>query len=240
MAGICAAIQAAFKVRTHRKLRQLHGELDQARQQHVEAVRLEHERQRKLCAQLDLPEPETPAILLPQPETDDAPKGRFRLPVQLPFRKRKALLEQAPAGSSAFIVGRYGASFAASTVWKTSSGAILRFMQPLGARAVTFAPKFASVAPRFATAGGGATGSIAASTGFRFALGAVSIIGLIIGPALAAWSVFNEIRKVKRARQEKATTLEQYRSELDEMVRRTAELEAQLAAQPRPALQLTT
>ena len=235
MAGICAVIQAVVKVRAHRQLTRLHRELDLARQGHIEAMQVQHERQRELCADLGLPEPPLPDILQPQPEPDDAARRRFRIPMILPFGNQQPVLHRAPRGSSAFIVGRYGASFAASTVWKTSSGNILRLLQPVTSRVMVFAPRAVGFAPRFAAAGGGATGSIAASTGVRFALGAISIVGLVIGPALTAWAVYRELRKVRQARQEHADALAQFNADLDSMIRRTAELEAQLPAETRQA-----
>lgn len=231
MAGICAVIQAVVKVRAHRQLTRLHRELDLARQGHIEAMQVQHERQRQLCADLGLPEPPLPEILQPQAEPDAVTKRRFRIPVRLPFGNKQPLLHQAPRGSSAFIVGRYGASFAASTLWKTSSGSILRLLSPVTSRFLAFAPRVAG----FAAAGGGTTGSIAASTGVRFALGAISIVGLVVGPALTAWSVYRELRKVRRARQEQADTLDQFSDDLDAMIRRTAELEARLPAETHPA-----
>ena len=230
LAGGCAAIQAASKIRAHRKLTRLHQELDEARQEHIDLVRRHYERQLELCADLGLPEPELPLALQPQPEPEPANNLRSRIRSRLPFRKKATLLDQRPGGSSATIVGRHGASFAASTVWKTSSGPILRFVQPIGARAVAFVPKFAA-------AGGGATGSIAASTGLRFALSAFSIVGIVVGPALAAWTVYSEYRKVRKARAELADTLAQFDVELDEMAQRTAQLEALRAAETSPALQ---
>lgn len=228
MAGICAVIQAVIKVRAHRQLTRLHRELDQARQEHIEAMQIQYQHQCQLCADLGLPEPPLPEILQPQEEPDAAAKRRFRIPVSLPFRNKQPVLQRAPRGSSAFIVGRYGASFAASTVWKTSSASILRLASPVTSRFLAFGPRVAGFVPRFAAAGGGATGSIAAGTGVRFALGAISIIGLIIGPALTAWAVYRELRKVRRARQEQAETLAQFGVDLEAMSRRTAELEAQL------------
>lgn len=239
MAGICAVIQAVVKVRAHRQLTRLHRELDGARQEHIQLMQSQHERQCQLAAQLGLPEPPLPELLQPQPETDDATKRRFRIPVRLPFGNKQPLLHQAPRGSSAFIVGRYGASFAASTVWKTSSGNILRLLSPLTSRFLSFAPRVAGFAPRFAAAGGGATGSIAASTGVRFALGAISIVGLVIGPLLTAWAVYRELRKVRAARVEHAETLSQFKADLEAMTRRTAELEAQLSAETRQAALVT-
>jgi hypothetical protein len=236
MAGICAVIQAVVKVRAHRQLTRLYGELDLARQEHIQSMQLQHQRQRQLCGQLGLPEPPLPEVLQPQAEPDPTAKRRFRIPVHLPFRKKEPLLQQAPSGSSAFIVGRYGASFAASIVWKTSSGNVLRLLSPITTRFLAFGPRVASVVPRFAAAGGGATGSIAASTGVRFALGAISIVGLVVGPALTAWSVYRELRKVRRARLEQAETLAQFRSELEAMTRRTGELEAHLPSEALPPI----
>lgn len=231
MAGICAVIQAVVKVRAHRQLTQLHRELEQARQEHIEAMQDQHDRQRQLCADLGLSDPPLPEVLQPQEEPEAAGKRRFRIPVRLPFGNQQPLLHRAPRGSSAFIVGRYGASFAASTVWKTSSANILRLLSPVTGRFLAFAPRAAG----FAAAGGGTTGSIAASTGVRFALGAISIVGLIIGPLLTVWAVYRELRKVRRARQEQADTLAQFNADLQTMTRRTAELEAQLTAETRPA-----
>jgi len=235
MAGICAVIQAVVKVRAHRQLTRLHRELDLARQGHIEAMQVQHERQRRLCADLGLPEPPLPEILQLQPEPGTATKRRFRIPVRLPFGNKQSLLQQAPRGSSAFIVGRYGASFAASTVWKTSSGNILRLLSPITSRFLAFAPRAAG----FAATGGGTTGSIAASTGVRFALGAISIVGLVIGPLLTAWAVYRELRKVRAARVEHAETLSQFNANLEAMTRRTAELEAQLSAETRQAALVT-
>ena len=228
LAGGSAAIQAASKVRAHRKLTQLHQELADAREQHVQAMQRQYDRQLELCVQLGLPEPDLPAALLPQPEPE-VEQGRWsqmrsRIRARLPTRKKAALLEQRPGGSSVTIVGRHGASFAASTVWKTSSAPIIRSVQPFVARTVTFMP-------RLATFGGGATGSIAASTGLRFALSAVSIVGLVIGPALAAWTVWSEYKKVKKARAELADGLAQFQTELDEMTKQTSEWESRLTAE---------
>ena len=237
MAGICAVIQAVVKVRTHRRLTALHRDLDQARQAHVLAMQEQYQRQVCLCEELGLPEPPLPDVLRPVAETDVEKRKRFRVPLNLPFRGGGSLLHRAPRGSSAFIVGRYGASFAASTVWKTSSGNILRLASPVTTRFMAFAPRALGFAPRFAAAGGGATGSIAASTGVRFALGAISIVGLVIGPLLTAWSVYRELRKLRRAREEFSESIVRFASDLAAMTDRTAELEERLgeeiAANPR-------
>ena len=231
MAGICAVIQAVVKVRAHRQLTRLHGEIDLARQEHIRAMQSQHDRQRQLCAALGFPDPPLPDVLRSPEEPDAAAKRRFRIPMRLPFGDKQPLLRQAPRGSSAFIVGRYGASFAASTLWKTSSANILRLLSPVTSRFLAFAPRVAGFAPRFAAAGGGATGSIAASTGMRFALGAISIVGLVIGPALTGWAVYRELRKLRSARREHAETLTQFNADLEAMVCRTAELEVQLPAE---------
>ena len=226
LAGGCAAIQAACKVRAHRKLTQLHQALDAARQEHVRLMECHYERQLELCAELGLPEPPLPAALEPQPEPEPVNSLRSKVKSRLPFRKKAALLDRRPGGSSATIVGRHGAGFAASTVWKTSSGPITRIVQPIAARTVTFMPNF--------TSAGGAAGSVAVSTGLRFALTSVSVMGIVIGPALAAWCVYSEYRKVKKARTELAVALDAFQVELDDMSRRTAELEAQLPAGASP------
>ena len=107
MAGICAVIQAVVKVRAHRQLTRLHRELDLARQEHIEAMQVEYQRQRQLCAELGLPDPPLPEVLQPQPEPDANKVRRlFRIPLSLPFRNKQPLLHRAPRGSSAFIVGR--------------------------------------------------------------------------------------------------------------------------------------
>ena len=99
---------------------------------------------------------------------------------------------------------------------------VLNVARPLSARLLTFAPRFASV--------GGAGGSIAASTGLRFALGAVTAVGIILGPALAVWSISSEIRSVRRARRELETTRLQREAELANYAARTRRLQQQLAS----------
>ena len=224
LAGGSAAIQAASKVRAHRKLTQLHQQLEEARLEHVQAIERQYERQLELSAALGLPEPPLPVALVPPSEPEPENRLRSTIRSKLRFRRKATLLDRRPSGTSAFIVGRHGASFAASTVWKTSSGSILRFLQPISARALTFMPRFAS-------AGGGLAGPIAVSTGVRFVLGAVSIVGLVLGPALAVWTVLSEYRKVKKARAELAAALAGFQAELDAMHRQTAEWESRLASE---------
>ncbi len=224
LAGGSAAVQAASKVRAHRKLTQLHQKLEKARQQHVQAVQRQYERQLELCAELGLPEPPLPVALQPPPEPEPVTSLWSRVLSWLPFRKKAALLDHRPGGSSATIVGRHGAGFAASTIWKTSSGSLMRLVQPVAARTLTFMPKFAS-------AGGGVAGPIAASAGLRFLLTTVSVVGIIIGPALAAWTVWSECRKVKKAHAELADALVRFQAELDDMSDRTSRWESQLAGE---------
>ena len=222
LAAGSAAIQAGSKVRAHRKLTQLHQELEEARQLHVQEMQRQYDRQLELCAEMDLPEPPLPDALLPQSEPEPVRSLWSKAMSRLPTRKKAALLDQRPGGSSVTIVGRHGASFAASTVWKTSSGPIMRFVQPIAARTVSFVPNF--------TSAGGAAGSVAVSTGLRFALTAVSVVGIVVGPALAAWTVWSEYRKVKTARAELADALVRFQAELDDMSNRTSRWESQLAA----------
>ena len=236
MAGICAVIQAVVKVRAHRQLTRLHRELDLARQGHIEAMQIQHERQRQLCADLGLPEPPLPEILQPQPEPDAAAKRRFRIPVSGCLSGiSNRCCTSAPRGSSAFIVGRYGASFAASTVWKTSSGNILRLLSPVTSRlSVLCAPRCRVLRPGLLLREEGLPGPSPPPRACASPSGAISIVGLVVGPALTAWAVYRELRKVRRARQEHADTLAQFSADLDAMMRRTAELEAQAICRSPP------
>ena len=121
------------------------------------------------------------------------------------------------------------ASTAASIVYKTNSPALMRLLMPALRPALAFASETAAaagraiqlvlsravqfltaasaetggaatVAPRLATAGGslGAGGGILA----RIAVAGIAVIGYLIGPALAAVSIYLDLRKVRRARRE--------------------------------------
>ena len=123
------------------------------------------------------------------------------------------------------------ASTAASIVYKTNSPALMRLLMPALRPALAFASETAAaagraiqlvlsravqfltaasaetggaatVAPRLATAGGslGAGGGILA----RIAVAGIAVIGYLIGPALAAVSIYLDLRKVRRARRELA------------------------------------
>ena len=102
------------------------------------------------------------------------------------------------------------------------SGPVLNILRPIATRVLTFAPRIAVV--------GGTGGSIAASTGLRFALGAFTIVGIVLGPLFAAWSIISEIRNVRRAQAELETTRIQQQAELTRYAARTRQLQSQLAA----------
>ena len=123
------------------------------------------------------------------------------------------------------------ASTAASIVYKTNSPALMRLLMPALRPALAFGSETAAaagraiqlvlsravqfltaasaetgaaatVAPRLAAAGGslGAGGGILA----RIAVAGIAVIGYLIGPALAAVSIYLDLRKVRRARRELA------------------------------------
>ncbi|CAI7997569.1 hypothetical protein GBAR_LOCUS2185 [Geodia barretti] len=121
-------------------------------------------------------------------------------------------------GSAQHIVGRHSFSVVTSVVWKTSSSAVMRVVQPVGARVIQpVGARLVTIAPRFATAGGGAAstgGSLAGSSAARIAIGSFSVVGIVIGPALAAWTVTSEIRKIRRARRDLGNVLSQQNREL--------------------------
>ena len=71
--------------------------------------------------------------------------------------------------------------------------------------------------------------STATSTGLRFALGAFNAVGIILGPALAAWSIFGEIKKVKAARRELESTRAEREAALASYAARTRRLQKRLA-----------
>ena len=188
-----------------------------------------YQRQTELCRQLGRPEPEPPPVLMEpeQPETDESPAPRWRRLL----RRRTTGVADGSTRSRSGIIGRHGASFAAGAVWRTMSEPILNVLRPVSARLLTIAPRFA--------AAGGAGGSIVASTSLRFALGAFNVIGIIVGPLLAFWSIFNEVRSVRRARSELETTRLQREAELANYADRTRQLQRQAAAMPRAAARST-
>ena len=220
VAGGSAIAQAVAKLRTHSRLNALRDELEQLESDHRDEVLRHYDRQTQLCRQLGRPEPELPPVLreAEQPETAAPSPPRWRRLL----RRRSTTVADGSTRTRSGIVGRHGASFAAGTVWRMLSQPVLNVARPLSARLLTFAPQFASV--------GGAGGSIAASTGLRFALGAVTAVGIILGPALAVWSISSEIRSVRRARRELETTRLQREAELANYAARTWRLQQQLAA----------
>lgn len=90
-------------------------------------------------------------------------------------------------------------------------GRTLQLMASRAAQLLTAAVpqtgRAAAVAPRLATTGGGAAGgSLGAGGGLlaRLAVTGIAVIGYLIGPALAALSIYLDLRKVRRARRELA------------------------------------
>ena len=229
-----AGVQAIGKLRARKELNSLRAQLADAQARHRHLLTEYYLRQHFLCRQLELEPPVKPESLLPPPPVDEeeerASQPRWRRVLR---RKPKTTLTQGSTGSTKQIVGRHSFSAATSVIWKTSSAAVLqvveplslRFIQPVGARLVTFAP-------RFLTLGGGAAstgGSLAASTAARVAISSVSVIGIVIGPATATWTVASEIRKIKRARRELRAQLFQQDMEMAVFKARSRRLEAQYA-----------
>ena len=137
---------------------------------------------------------------------------------KLPWRKPKTTLTQGSTGSARAIVGRHSFSVGYSLVWRTTGANIIRVAQPVGARLIQpVGSRALTVAPRLVTLGGGAAstgGSVAAATTVRAVIGTVSVVGWVIGPALAAWTVTSELRKIKKARRDLAILLAQQDMEM--------------------------
>ena len=217
--------QAIAKLRSHARLNTLREELEELESRHRDEMRQQYERQIELCSRLDSPEPELPAVLQEtvQVEVEDQPEPRWR---RLLKRRKRTVADGSPH-SRAAIIGRHGVSFAAGAVWRTWSVTILNLLRPIIARLLTFLPRLAVF--------GGTGGSIAASTGLRFALGAFNIFGIVLGPAFAAWAITQEIRNVRKAHRELETTRTERQDELYRYTARTCQLERQLAATIPPA-----
>ena len=220
-----ALAQAIAKLRSHARLNTLRAELEELESRHRDEMRQQYERQIELCSRLDSPEPELPAVLQEtvQVEVEDQPEPRWR---RLLKRRKRTVADGSPH-SRAAIIGRHGVSFAAGAVWRTWSVTILNLLRPISARLLTFLPRLAVF--------GGTGGSIAASTGLRFALGAFNIFGIVLGPAFAAWAITQEIRNVRKAHRELETTRTERQDELYRYTARTRQLERQLAATIPPA-----
>lgn len=225
VAGGSAVAQAVAKLRSHARLNALRAELEELESRHRDDMRQHYERQVELCGRLDLPEPEQPVVLREpqQAEAVDQPEPVWR---RLLKRRKRTVADGSPH-SRAAIVGRHGASFAAGAVWRVWSTPILNVARPLITRLLTILPRIAAF--------GGTGGSIVASTGLRFALGAFNIVGIIVGPALAAWSIAQEIRNVRKAHRELDTTRMQRQDELARYSAHTRQLERLLTAAKPPA-----
>ena len=197
---ISAVAQAVAKLRARKVLNELRAALESARSHHRRLLTEYFLRQHFLCRQLQLQPPERPASTYPPVAVEQVEEKtiRARLLKALPWRKPRTTLTEGSTGSARAIVGRHSVSVGYSLVWRTSGSSIIRIAQPLGSRAV-------SLAPRLVTVGGGAAstgGSLAASTAARAVIGTVSVVGWVIGPALAAWTVVSELRKISRARRD--------------------------------------
>ena len=224
--------QAVAKLKSHARLNALRAEMEVLESGHRDGMRWQYERQIELCLELELPEPELPVVLreTEQVEVEAQPEPRWR---RLLKRRKRTVADGSPH-SRFSIIGRHGASFAAGTVWEMWSVPIMNLLRPISARLLTFLPRILSFLPRFAALGG-TGGSIAASTGLRFALGAFNIFGIILGPALTAWSIIREVRNVRNAHRELESTRVERQDELYRYTARTRQLERQLAATIPPA-----
>ena len=230
VAGGSALAQTVSKLRTHSRLNGLQGQLQQLESQHRDQMQQHYDRQAELCLLLDLLEPELPTALRePEPaEATETPVPRWR---RLLKRQKRTLADGSPHTRSG-IIGRHAASFAAGTVWRTVSAPVMNVVQPVAARILTFAPRLAAT--------GAASSSIVASTALRFALSAVSVVGLVLGPALAALSIFREVQKVRKARRELDATRIQLQEELAQYAAQTHQLEQQAATMPTPETAIQT
>ena len=234
-----AAAQAVGKLRSRKELNSLRAQLTDAQARHRCLLTEYYLRQHFLCRQLGLDPPEKPESLLPPApvvEAEEEPVPRWRKFLR---RKPTTTLTQGSTGSAGHIVGRHSFSAISGVIWKTSSTNIIRIVQPVGARIIQpVGTRLVTIAPRFATLGGGAAstgGSLAASNAARLAISSFTVVGIVIGPAVAAWSVTNEIRKIKRARRELALVLAQQDMEMARFRVRNRRLEAQYAETTQPA-----
>lgn len=224
---ISAVAQVVAKLRARKVLNELRADLESARLRHRRLLTEYFLRQQFLCRQLQISAPERPASTYPLMPDEAAEEEtlKSRLLKKVHWRRPKTTLTQGSTGSARVIVGRHSLSVGWSFIWRTTGSNIVRVAQPLGSRVATFAP-------RLITFGGGAAstgGSLAASTAVRAVIGAVSVVGWVIGPALAAWTVFSEARKIGKARQDLRILLYQQDAELAAFRVRNRRLEAQYA-----------
>lgn len=222
VAGGSAVAQTVAKLKSHARLNELRDELDELESRHRQEIRKLYERQVDLCKQLGLPEPGLPEALRAsrQSEAAEPPAPRWRRMLK---RRTRTLADGSPH-SRLGIIGRHAGSFAAGAVWRTFGAPIMNILRPVIVRILTFLPRLAAF--------GGTGGSIAASTGLRFALGAFTIVGIVLGPIFAAWAIVSEIRNVRKARRELDTTRAQRQAELTRYAARTRRLQAELEAAP--------
>lgn len=202
-----AAAQMVGKLKSRKELNDLRTRLADAKQRHRHLLTEYYLRQHYLCRQLGLEAPELPLSLLPpEPEEDAVERTRQPRWKRLIRRKEKTTLTQGATESARVIIGRHSFSAVSGVVWKTTSASILRVVQPVGLRVIQpVGARIVPYAPRLLMFGGGASstgGSIAASTAARATLAGISGVGLLLGPAIAAWTVTSEIRKIKKARRD--------------------------------------
>ena len=227
--------QVFAKLRARSKLTELKAALETLQAEHREQMQALYDQQTTLCLQLGLPEPELPeALHEPEPvETPEKPLPRWRRAL----KRRRHTLADGPIHSRTRIVGQHAASFTAGTIWRTSSGAIINVVRPVGTTVLRpVLARVVTIAPRFAAAGGGAGGSVAASTGIRFAVGTFGVVGIVLGPALTARSIIIEIRRVQKAKRELEEARVRLTDELAEYSLDTQKLQEQSeAAEHSPA-----
>ena len=202
-----AAAQMAGKLKSRKELNDLRARLARAKESHRHLVTEYYLRQRYLCRQLGMEPPEKPSSLLP-PEPVEESVEATRQPrwKRIIRRKEKATLTQGSTGSARDIIGRHSFSAVSGVIWKTTSASILRVVQPVGLRLIQpVGARIVPYAPRLLMLGGGASstgGSVAASTAARATLFGISGVGLLLGPAIAAWTVVSEMRRIKKARRD--------------------------------------
>ena len=226
-----AAAQMAGKLKSRKELNDLRARLASARERHRHLLTEYYLRQHYLCRQLGLEPPEKPASLLP-PEPVEENVEEIRQPrwKKVIRRKEKTTLTQGSTGSARVIVGRHSFSAVSGVVWKTTSASIMRVVEPVGLRVIQpVGARIVPYAPRLLTLGGGASstgGSVAASTAARATLAGISGVGLLLGPAIAAWTIASEIRKIKKARRDLTVLLANQDMELAGFRVRNRRLEA--------------
>ncbi len=228
-----AAAQAVGKLRARKELNSLRAQLADAQARHRRLLTEYYLRHHFLCRQLGLEPPDRPDSLAPPAPEEEETVARKRLWRRVIPLKPKTTLTQGSTGSARQIVGRHSFSAATSVVWKTTSANVVRVVQPVGTRLIEpVGSKLLTIAPRFVTLGGGAAstgGSLAASTAARTVIASVSVVGIVIGPAVAVWTIASEVRKIKQARRELTRLLAQQDMELASFRVKNRRLEAQYA-----------